>query len=394
MRLPPCRAAETWTSRPVPKVTSLNETPGFPGASSLSAPPARRVFMVLRYAQPRQHSTRQWHGGDRRHIGEAAECSWCCGMRNPDNTRAEQLCARMARHQHGVFNRAQARAAGLDRHALHRRIRQGRLEPVLPRVYGIPGSPVTYERDLMAATLYTGAGTAASHRAAARMCGFDGFGRAPLEISTVSRKRSCPVKLPDGQEVTIHRVDRHMLSDIVVLNGIPVTSVRRTLLDLSGRKHPRAERALDQALRQEQTQLSQLWLLYEEEWTRGRRGIAILRAALIERTPGAAPRDSELEDMLARIIADAGLPTPHYQYPVELSFGRAHIDAAYPESRLAIECDGYAWHADRMAFDRDRERDTELQTLGWRVLRFTWAKLRWRQPYVADHIRHHLQPLP
>jgi very-short-patch-repair endonuclease len=190
--------------------------------------------------------------------------------------------------------------------------------------------------------------------------------------------------------VVIHRVDRHLRSDIAVLDGIPITSVRRTLLDLSGRKHPRAERALDHALRQQLVELSGLWSLYEEEWTRGRRGIAILRSRLIDRTPGAAPGESELEDMLATIIRKSGLPRPRYQYPIALGFGPVHLDAAYPDARLAIECDGYAWHMDRVAFERDRQRDMELQALGWRVLRFTWSKLKWEQTYVSDHIRHHL----
>jgi very-short-patch-repair endonuclease len=151
-------------------------------------------------------------------------------------------------------------------------------------------------------------------------------------------------------------------------------------------KHPRAERTLDHCLRTELTTLGQLWLLYEEDWTRGRRGIAILHNLLAERTSGSAPSQSHLEDLMWNLVRRRGLPEPVPQYPLDIGEEVIHVDFAYPEKRLAIEVDGYAWHMDRQAFERDRERDNGLTGLGWRVLRFTWAKLRWHPDYVADMI--------
>lgn len=190
----------------------------------------------------------------------------------------------------------------------------------------------------------------------------------------------------------VHRVRSELLSDINRVSGIPVTSVRWTLLDLAGIKHRRAERAVDQALAQELTSLGQMWRLYEEErWTRGRRGIAILRAFLIERTPGNAPDDSELERLLDKIIRDFGLPEPTRQAPIELAGRHIFADYCYPHANLIIEADSYAYHSDREAFTSDRARDNELQALGWRVLRFTWAQLRFAPREVADMIRRHLE---
>jgi very-short-patch-repair endonuclease len=133
-----------------------------------------------------------------------------------------------------------------------------------------------------------------------------------------------------------------------------------------------------------------MWLLYEEEWTRGRRGIAILRAMLAERTAGAAPTQSELERLLMAVVSDFSLPEPTRQYSITLPFGDVHADFCYPEARLVIETDGYAVHSDRESFERDRERDAELLLLGWRTLRFTWAQLKWRQEWVAETIRAYL----
>jgi very-short-patch-repair endonuclease len=97
-----------------------------------------------------------------------------------------------------------------------------------------------------------------------------------------------------------------------------------------------------------------------------------------------------MEDLFKRIVRKHRLPMPSPQYAVKLSEGSIHLDFAYPHAALGIECDGYAWHMDRAAFDRDRARDNELQSMGWIVLRFTWSMLRWRDSYVADQVRHHL----
>jgi very-short-patch-repair endonuclease len=263
-------------------------------------------------------------------------------------------------------------------------VESGQLERALPGVLGYPGAPRSWERALAGACLWAGQGSAASHRAAAARWGLDGFARGPVEISTVGRKR------PPGGGMVVHHVSHFLLQDIVELSSIPITSVRRTLLDLAGRKHPRTERAVDHALLQRMVSLGQLWLLYEEAWTRRRRGIAILREMLCHRTPGQAPTHSDLERMFDQLVRDFSLPLPTRQWPVDLPMGRVHIDFSYPDALLAIELDSYAWHMNRAAFERDRERDNQLQRLGWRVLRFTWAKLKWDREGVAELVRAHL----
>ena len=255
---------------------------------------------------------------------------------------------------------------------------------VLPGVFKINGTPRTWEQDAMAATLWAGEGAAVSHRAAARLWGLAGFGNAPVEISTVKAKRNVHLGFQ------VHRVRDELRTETELVRGVPSTSIRWVLLDLAGTKHHRSEGALDQALAREMTSLGQLWRLYEEQWTRGRRGIAILKSFLMVRTPDNAPDDSELERLLDTIIRDHSLPDPTRQFWIDLPDERVRVDHCYPEARLIIECDSYAWHSDRMTFETDRKRDNELQALGWRVLRFTWAQLRFEPEAVAAMIRRHL----
>jgi very-short-patch-repair endonuclease len=241
----------------------------------------------------------------------------------------------------------------------------------------------------MGAILYAGPSSAAAGEAAAWVWELDGFRASIVEVSTLGRKKP-PQRMPSGRPLVLHRVDQHLVAEIVSVSDLPVTSPRRTILDLAGRKHRRTGRSLDEALRRGLTTLGEIWLLYEEEWIRGRRGVAILRDLLVERTPGEAPTQSDLEDLLRDVVRDFQLPHPVPQFEVHLGSVAIHVDFAYPDRYLAIECDGFAHHADRVAFDQDRERDIELQARGWRVLRFTWAKLRYEPDYVARQIRLHL----
>lgn len=295
----------------------------------------------------------------------------------------DAVCAAMARDQRAVFSRAQALAAGLSPSELKYRLCSKRLERVYASVYCAAGTPASWERDMMAVHLWAGDQSCVSHRAAARLLGFRGFQNAPLELSTVHNRRPPTTRLGD-RAVTVHRVDEHLLPEISRVGDFPCTSVRRTLVDLAGTKHPFTESSLDLALLRQQTDVGAVWLLLEREWMHGRRGVRILRDLLISRTAGLAPTHSELEVRTKRLLQRAGMPPPRQQFPVQLRDAVIHVDFAYPEIKLAIEADSHAYHLNGKAFELDRRRDNEMDAIGWDVLRFTWAMLRFDSAYVLS----------
>ncbi|MGH2756179.1 MAG: DUF559 domain-containing protein [Actinomycetota bacterium] len=303
--------------------------------------------------------------------------------------KPDQLITEIARDQFGFFHRNQAIAAGLSDNDIAFRVVQGRLERELPRVYAIAGNPSSWMGDLMAVTLWAGRGSAVAGRGAAQLLGFDGFSGSIVEVATVSRLDRRALKLRTGRHVIVHRVDDRLLNEISAVGAIPVTSVRRTLIDLTGQKDSRCENALDFALRNKMTTAGSVWLLLEQDWMRGRRGVRIMRNLLVDRSDQ-APTDSELELRARKLIDRAGLPRPQHQYPIELPNRTIKVDLAYPAQRLVVELDSYSWHMDRGAFERDRERDIELQALSWTVFRFTWAMLRYEPHRVVELIRTHL----
>lgn len=301
------------------------------------------------------------------------------------NRQAEALIGLIAEGQHGAFTTAQALAAGLTPMQLKRLVKSGVYVRLFPRVLGVAGTPKSWERQAAAALMWAGEESALSHTSAARGWRLDGFpSQTLIHISTTRRP-----KPPSG--IRVHCCDRNLTSHIAQLGPLRLTSAPRTVMDLAGMKHPKAEKALDQCLRERLASLDQFWALYEDEWLRGRRGVGILRQLLIERTKGAGPGDSDLESLMWKIVQAFGLPLPTPQHPTRLLDRTVRLDFAYPAELLAIECDGYAWHMDREAFERDRIRDNELQALGWTVLRFTWSRLKWQQKEVAGEIGRHLE---
>jgi hypothetical protein len=292
-------------------------------------------------------------------------------------------CAVVAAEQLGLISLGQARALGLSDDATYRRVRCGRWIQVLPEVFCIGGAPPSYRQKVMSATMWCGDGSAASGWTAAALRGLDGFPQTRIEISTINERRP-------RLGLTVHQVDRHLLRDVVNVPGVPATSPRRTLLDLAAHHPHKLTGAFDQCLLRRLVDDREMWLFLEESWTFGRRGIGRLRRAVMERTDGPGSR-SALELAMKRLLDTRGLPKPEREYRVTLPNGiRIHIDFAYPAAHLAVETDGYAWHSSRQAFERDRERDALLQSMGWRVLRFTWAQIKWRPDYVASTIRTHL----
>lgn len=72
---------------------------------------------------------------------------------------------------------------------------------------------------------------------------------------------------------------------------------------------------------------------------------------------------------------------------VEAGGNRYVLDVKFDRPRLAVEVDGYEFHANRSAFETDRQRQAELVAAGWRVLRFTADMIRRRPEIVVWQTR-------
>jgi very-short-patch-repair endonuclease len=97
-----------------------------------------------------------------------------------------------------------------------------------------------------------------------------------------------------------------------------------------------------------------------------------LQQLLDERDDARRPLESRLEAIVWLALRRSGVRMPTRQHWVSAPSGRYRLDFAWPDCKLALECDGWQHHGDRAAFGKDRERLSELVALGWRVLLVTW----------------------
>jgi predicted transcriptional regulator of viral defense system len=286
--------------------------------------------------------------------------------------------AALAARQHGVVASRQLRALGLDRYAIRYRVRIGRLHRIHEGVFSVGHPSVNALSRCIAAVLSCGPDTVASHRTAAWLWRIRDTARSGIEV-TVPRwiRRAAPIEC---------HTSRVPADERAVVDGIPVTSVPRTLLDLAAVLQPhQLERAIDQAevLRlTDPLSLPQLLERYP-----GRRGAATLRTALASANLGLGITRSELEERFLRLVTKARLPRPELNAALQIANRWIEVDCLWRAQRGAVELNGRSVHGTRAAFERDRARDRRLQAEGWAAARITWRQLERDAPELEADLR-------
>jgi hypothetical protein len=216
----------------------------------------------------------------------------------------------------------------------------------------------------MAAVLAAGPGAALSHRSAAASWDLRSSSRGPVDV-TAPRQRVRP-----GIQV---RRAALAPDEITTRDGIPITTVARTLLDLAAVLPPsQLERAVERAEALGLADTVPLAALLERHG--GRRGTAALREVLQGGVQPVLTRE-ELEARFLTFLDAHDLPRPAVNEDLHLAGRWIQPDFLWREQRLIVELDGHETHRTRAAFERDRERDRILQAAGWRVVRITWRQL-------------------
>lgn len=204
----------------------------------------------------------------------------------------DEALARLAAANHGVFLSSDALTVGITPQGLGRRCTKGVIRRLHKGVYAMTSVQPSEKQLLFAACRWGGAGSAASHRSAAALWDLDGFDLNVIEIWS-------PRRLQSGRVTA--RVGAIPISDLTEIDGIPVTRVERTLVDLAAVVDvDKLEDALDSALRRRLTTVNRLRLRIRSEARR--RGIGKLRALLAERDDRGRPSASRFETRLNRLL--------------------------------------------------------------------------------------------
>lgn len=278
-----------------------------------------------------------------------------------DHARVAQLAGR----QGGVISRTQLLDLGVGRGAIEHRLATGSLHRRHRGVYVVGHLAKPPLQEEFAAVLACPTGSVVSHHAAAAQVRFRPAAVPPIDVTVVrgDRRRHPAIRIRPVAEP----LDP---ADVRIRDGLPMTAPARTLLDLAT---VLTERDLRWALEEARvlrlvsgTELRAVTARYPRH-----RGTARLRALLGHDERAGLLTRSEAERRLVDLIEAARLPAP----VTNTRIAGHEVDALWPTQRLVVEVDGYAFHAGRAAFERDRRRDADLQSAGLRVTRLSWRQI-------------------
>lgn len=260
---------------------------------------------------------------------------------------------------------------------INHRVAQGRLIAIHRRVYLIAGATLTLPaRELAAVLACRPAAAFVSRRSAAYRLNLLPYPPNHRVIDVITTARGTTSR----RGIHVHHVAVLDPGDTIIAGDLPITSVRRTLLDLAwvtaGRE---LERAL--AAAQHGHQLEPAAMLTYLDQHRHRKGVGRLRRLLLGGRPPAFTR-SESEEILLAALRAAGVS----EQLTNAWVGRYEVDFLWPHERLIVESDSWRWHGDKAAVERDKRRDAYLAALGYRVIRVTWKRLVTELDAVVNQI--------
>jgi very-short-patch-repair endonuclease len=290
-----------------------------------------------------------------------------------DNERSREAWA-LAGRQHGVVARSQLLTLGFNAREIEHRVARGRLHLVMRGIYAVGWPRLTRERHWMAAVLACGAGALLSHRSAAALWGIGTERRGRIDVTV---RRTTRLRRPG---ISVRARSAFAEADIAHRDGIPVTGIVRTLIDIATELRSTAvERAVNEADKRDLVDPETLRIALDEHI--GERGVRALRNVLDSRTFRLS--DSELEILFRPIAAAAGLPSPLTKQMVN----GFEVDFHWPSLGLVVETDGLRYHRTPSAQARDARRDRAHVLAGMTPLRFTHYEVKYESTKVRQTLK-------
>jgi very-short-patch-repair endonuclease len=258
-------------------------------------------------------------------------------------------------------------------------MRAGRLHRLHAGVYAVGHRLVPKEGWWMVAVLASGPDALLSHHTAAALWGLRGYSGGAIHVTVPQKSTSSK------------RIRRHFSQvppdERAVEEGIPVTSVHRTIFDLA------ATVSVDEvvAMVKEAEYLNHwdrlsLWDLLERyPGKRGSRKVRFALERLKEEPPGR--KRSKLEERFAPFLRRHRLPLPRFNDLISLHGRNYEVDCHWPDTHQIVELDGWQGHGTRSAFREDRARDRALHVAGYSVTHLTWNQLDDEPEQIAADLR-------
>jgi very-short-patch-repair endonuclease len=284
----------------------------------------------------------------------------------------DQRIVRAAWSSHLIVSRAQLLAIGCSERQIDYRLEKGSLWRTFTRAYAVGAPPRTWRALWQAAVLSAGPGSMLAGEAAAALLGITDKRCHTIDVQR-SRGRNRRERTPpeSGWAIDLNVWTRSNLPEqAAVVDGIALLPVPELLVDLSGRVPPRRLEALVSGASQK-GHLDEGVVARTLAQGKGQKGIAALRYQLRYWDPEMRKALSVLESKFIALCRKHGIPVPETN---EWICGLL-VDFVWRDLKVVVEVDGFTFHADRAAFERDHDRAALLMRSGYLRLTFTWRQV-------------------
>lgn len=261
---------------------------------------------------------------------------------------------------------------GLSEEAIQRRIVLGRLRPIHRGVYAVGHSALTARGRRIGALLACGDGAVLSHQTAADHWNIrpTASPRIHVSLTTRSGRRRPGIAIHRPRRLPTHEITRH--------EGLAVTTVARTLLDLADAVSVAdLRKAIERSDDHKLFDGKQIHAVIAEH--PGRR-TKKLEKALDDADFGF--KRSPLESDFLALCRRYGFPRPE----VNVQVAGYEVDFFFREHRLVVETDGWTSHGRKRAFEADQVRDVAMAKAGLQHVRFSHDRIATKAEDVANDL--------
>jgi hypothetical protein len=284
--------------------------------------------------------------------------------------------AELATRQHGVVSTRQLAELGYVRNSASKANRVGRLHRIHRGVYRVGHKDLAWEGRCMAAVL-AAYPSVASHWSAAWLWGL-------LQSRPGTLHVTCPRTRHSKRPFETHTADLPAV-DRAVRDGIPVTSLPRTILDIAvDSRMKTVGRFIERADDGKAFDLREMRELLDR--TKGHRGVATVKAALDAYRPKRKFTRSDFERRFLEVVREAGLPEP----AMNVFVAGHELDAYWEDLHFGVELDTYQTHGSRLSFEEDRVRDDDFLLADIDTTRVTETRLDREPGAVVASLRRHI----
>lgn len=286
----------------------------------------------------------------------------------------------LAAQQHGIFASFQLEQLNISRSSFFRVVSSPLIYKIDRGVYGLNGFAASWHSNALVHVLRSGAHALLSHESALINLGI-------LSESYISKRggeviaHHATMNRNSGRRISssLHRSiyeDKILVRNII--NEIPQVPIECAIIESARHIAPKIfSSVVDSAIRNGLTDAKRIQKTLEGLRAapgRSKSRINEIINGYLMSPQVYARMESALEARIFRIISHLTSEEIIPQYEIICSGNRYRLDFAIPQLRIAVEVDGFAYHADRHVFDSDKVRQNELVAGGWQVLRFTAAQ--------------------